>query len=61
MDAIIGDVSESGTAALVASIHNNTIRAMRILPDIEDLRARKQAQLDALDKELAEEKARYSM
>lgn len=61
VDAIIGDVSDSGTAALVASIHNNTIRAMRILPDIEDLRARKQAQLDALDKELAEEKARYSM
>ena len=61
VDAIIGDVSDSGTAALVASIHNNTIRAMRILPDIEDLRARKLAQLDALDKELAEEKARYSM
>ena len=61
VDAIIGDVSESGTSALVASIHNNTIRAMRTLPDIEDLRARKQAQLDALEKELAEEKARYTM
>lgn len=61
VDAIIGDVSESGTPALVASIHNNTIRAMRTLPDIEDLRARKQAQLNALEKELAEEKARYTM
>lgn len=61
VDAIIGDVSDSGTPALVASIHNNTIRAMRTLPDIEDLRARKQAQLDALDRELAEEKARYTM
>lgn len=60
VDAIIGDVSNSGTTALVASIHNNTIRAMRTLPDIEDLRARKQAQMDALDKELAEEKARYT-
>jgi enoyl-CoA hydratase/carnithine racemase len=61
VDAIIGDVSESGTPALVASIHNNTIRAMRTLPDIEDLRKRKQAQLDKLDRELAEEKARYTM
>ena len=61
VDAIIGDVSESDTPALVASIHNNTIRAMRTLPDIEDLRKRKQAQLDELDKELAEEKARYTM
>lgn len=61
VDAIIGDVSESGTAALVASIHCNTIRAMRTLPDIEDLRARKKIQLDELDKELAKEKARYTM
>ena len=61
VDAIIGDVSDSGTPALVASIHNNTIRAMRTLPDIEDLRKRKQAQLDELDNELAVEKARYMM
>lgn len=61
VDAIIGDVPEQGTPALVASIHSNTIRAMRTLPDIEDLRARKQAQQDAMDKELAAEKARYSM
>jgi len=59
VDAIIGDASEAGAPALVASIHNNTIRAMRTLPDVEDLRARRQAQLDALDRELAEEKARY--
>ena len=55
------DVPDSGTPALVASIHNNTIRAMRTLPDIEDLRKRKQTQLDELDKELAAEKARYTM
>lgn len=61
VDAIIGETAEAGAPAMVASIHNNTIRAMRTLPDIEDLRARKQAQLDALDKELAEEKARYTM
>lgn len=61
VDAIIGDVSESGTPALVASIHSNTVRAMRTLPDIEDLRRRRQEQLDAMDKELANEKARYTM
>lgn len=61
VDAIIGDVSESDTSALVASIHNNTIRAMRTLPGIEDLRIRKKAEQDAMDKELADEKARYTM
>lgn len=61
VDAIIGDVPESGTPALVASIHNNTIRAMRTLPDIEDLRRRRQEQLDAMEKELAVERARYTM
>lgn len=61
VDAIIGDVSEPGAAALVASIHSNTVRAMRTLPDIEDLRRRKLEQMEAQEKELAAEKARYSM
>jgi len=62
VDAIIGDVSESDTGpALVASIHNNTVRAMRVLPNIEDLRARKHAEQVSMDKELAEELARYPM
>lgn len=62
VDAIIGDVSDCDTApALVASIHNNTIRAMRTLPDIKALQAKKQAQQETLDRELAEEKARYNM
>lgn len=61
VDAIIGDVSKSDTPALVASIHNNTIRAMRILPDIEELRVRLKNQLETLDRELADEKARYPM
>ena len=61
VDAIIGDVSESDTGlALVASIHNNTVRAMRTLPDIEELRKRRDSQLAELDKELAQEKARYT-
>lgn len=61
VDAIIGDVPDQGTQALVASIHSNTVRAMRTLPDIEDLRRRRQEQLDAMEKELADEKARYTL
>lgn len=62
VDAIIGDVSNSGTApALVASIHNNTVRAMRTLPDIQVLKDRMEQQRQELDRELAAEKARYAM
>lgn len=61
VDAIIGDVPDSGAVALVASAHSNTVRAMRTLPDIEDLRRRKQEQMEAQEHELAIEKARYSM
>lgn len=61
VDAIIGDVSESGTPALVASAHGNTVRAMRTLPDIDELRRRKEEQAAQMDKELAVEKARYTM
>lgn len=61
VDAIIGDVSESSTPALVASAHGNTVRAMRTLPDIDDLRKRRDDQLAQMEKELAEEKARFTM
>lgn len=61
VDAIIGDVPEEGTPALVASIHSNTVRAMRTLPDIEDLRSRRQTMLEQMEKELADEKARFTM
>lgn len=62
VDAIIGDVPNSDTTpALVASIHNNTIRAMRTLPDIKELQARRDAQREELARELAEEQARYIM
>lgn len=51
VDAIIGDKDESGQPlAMVASIHNNTVRAMRTLPDIRDLMSR----------ELEQEKSRYT-
>ena len=61
VDAIIGDVSETSTPALVASAHGNTVRAMRTLPDIDDLRKRRDDQLAQMEKELAEEKARFTM
>lgn len=61
VDAIIGGEAQAEPAALVASVHNNTVRAMRTLPDIRDLMARRDEQRRALDRELAEEKARYAM
>lgn len=61
VDAIIGDVSEPGTPALVASAHGNTVRAMRTLPDIDELRRRRDEQAAQIDEELAAEKARYTM
>ena len=61
VDAIIGDVSEPGTPALVASAHGNTVRAMRTLPDIDELRRRRDEQAAQMDEELAAEKARYTM
>lgn len=61
VDAIIGDASEPGSAsALVASVHNNTVRAMRTLPDIEELRKQRDSQCEELNRQLAEEKARYA-
>lgn len=61
VDAIIGEAAQGGTgAALVASIHNNTVRAMRTLPDIAELQARKKTEGEAFSRQLAEEKARYA-
>lgn len=60
VDAIIGEApQESAGMGLVASVHDNTIRAMRTLPDIQALRERRSSQLAELDKQLAEERARY--
>lgn len=59
VDAIIGGQDQDAPAAVAASVHSNTIRAMRTLPDIRDLIARRDAQRQALDCRLAEEKARY--
>lgn len=61
VDAIIGEALPDDPAmGLVASVHDNTVRAMRFLPDVQELRARRDAQLAELDKQLAEERARYT-
>lgn len=59
VDAIIGGPEQAEPAALAASVHSNTVRAMRTLPDIRDLMARRDAQRQDLDRRLAAEKARY--
>jgi ATP-dependent Clp protease protease subunit len=61
VDAIIGEAQkEESPMGLVASVHDNTVRAMRTLPDIRELRTRRDEQLAALDQQLAEEKSRYT-
>lgn len=61
VDAIIGEAPQDGSSmGLVASVHDNTVRAMRFLPDVQELKARRDAQLAELDNQLAEEKARYT-
>ena len=61
VDAIIGEAAQDGPSlGLVASVHDNTVRAMRTLPDVHELMERRNAQLAELDKQLAEEKARYN-
>lgn len=61
VDAIIGEAAQDGPSlGLVASVHDNTVRAMRTLPDVHELMERRNTQLAELDKQLAEEKARYN-
>ncbi len=61
VDAIIGEAADAGAPmALVASVHDNTVRAMRTLPDIRELKARRDAQFDELKQQLAAEQARYT-
>lgn len=62
VDGIIGDdesQSNEEPLRMVASVFNNTVRAMRTLPDIRDMMEMKEALLSKLDKELEAEKARY--
>lgn len=60
VDAIIGETPKDGSSmGLVASVHDNTVRAMRFLPDVQELKARRDAQLAELDNQLTQERARY--
>ena len=60
VDAVIGAAPEPGTPMVAASAFNNTVRAMRTLPPIEDLIAREKSETESmLRKELEAEKNRY--
>lgn len=59
VDAIVGQEENAEPANLVASAMNNTVRAMRVLPDIRDLMARKAKENEQLWKELEIEKNLY--
>lgn len=60
VDAITGSGEEPKAKLLAASVMNNTVRAMRTLPDIGDLIARKNAETAQLDDQLKTEKSRYN-
>lgn len=60
VDAIIGETADDAPTALVASVHDNTVRAMRTLPDVRELMARRDAQLREFEQQLAAEQARYT-
>lgn len=61
VDGIIGDSNEPQEEPLrmVASAYNNAVRAMRTLPDIRELKKRREQMLLDMDRELEAEKARY--
>lgn len=60
VDAVVGAEDEGGQPMLAASAFSNTVRAMRTLPPVEDLIARKKYQEKAaFEKELAAEMNRY--
>lgn len=60
VDAIVGAEPESGAPMVAASAFNNTVRAMRTLPDIQDLIARREEKTAAkLRHELEVEQNRY--
>ena len=68
VDSIIGEKAEDGTEEplrMVASVQANTVRAntvraMRTLPDIQELKAKKDTMLQSMEQELAAEMSRYA-
>lgn len=61
VDTIVGSDGGEGSEALVASVTNNLVRAMRVLPDVQDLIARRDNEKFAqLRNELELEKNRFN-
>lgn len=59
VDSIVGGESNVQSGVLVASAFNNTVKAMRILPDIHELRNREKNESDRLRQELEKEKNKF--
>lgn len=59
VDSIVGGENNAQSGVLVASAFNNTVKAMRSLPDIQELRNRKKNESDRLRQELEHEKTKF--
>lgn len=59
VDSIVGGESNAQSGVLVASAFNNTVKAMRSLPDIQELRNREKNESDRLRQELENEKNKF--
>lgn len=59
VDSIVGGETNAQNGVLVASAFNNTVKAMRTLPDIRELRDRKKNESDRLRQELENEKNKF--
>lgn len=59
VDSIVGGESNAQSGVLVASAFNNTVKAMRVLPDIHELRQAEKNESDRLRQELEQEKNKF--
>ena len=59
VDSIIGGEANTQSGLLVASAFNNTVKAMRTLPDIQELMQADKNESDQLRKELENEKNKF--
>lgn len=59
VDSIVGGENNAQSGVLVASAFNNTVKAMRSLPDIQELRNREKNESDRLRQELEHEKNKF--
>lgn len=59
VDSIVGGESNAQSGVLVASAFNNTVKAMRSLPDIHELRNREKNETAQLRQELENEKNKF--